>query len=140
MIPSSPDIYTYISQSEHFAVDAAREAELGLIAGGDTNAITISNACQLLCRYPVYQARLHDELRDLPIANGIINDKHLAGTSLLVSILYETLRLLPPVPSGLQRVTPPEGATIVGRFIPGGMIVSTPTYAIQRGELIFETC
>lgn len=134
MTPSSPDIYTYISQSVHFATDAAREAELGLIAGADTNAITISNACQLLCRYPAYQVRLHEELKDLPIVDGLIEDKYLASTSLLVSIIFETLRLLPPVPSGLQRVTPPEGATIAGRFIPGGMIISTPTYAIQRGE------
>jgi cytochrome P450 len=135
MKPTSPDVYSYVSQSEHFAVDAAREAELAIIAGADTNAITISNACQLLCRYPAYQSTLHDELKDLPARNGIVDDKHLVGPALLMSSINETLRLFPPVPSGLQRVTPPEGANVVGRFIPGNMIISTPTYAIQRGKI-----
>lgn len=44
----------------------------------------------------------------------------------------ETLRLKPPVPSGLSRLTPPEGIQVDGVFIPGKTVVSVPTYAIQR--------
>ncbi|KAF1914716.1 cytochrome P450 [Ampelomyces quisqualis] len=76
---------------KHFAVDAAREAELGVIAGAYTNAITILITRELLYRHPAYQSRPHDELKDLPIRNGIIDDKHIDGTSLLVSIVHETL-------------------------------------------------
>ncbi|KAF2194471.1 hypothetical protein K469DRAFT_531149, partial [Zopfia rhizophila CBS 207.26] len=49
-------------------------------------------------------------------------------------IINETLRLYPPVPSCLQHLTPPEGTMIAGRWVPGNMNVSTPTYAIHRGK------
>tara|TARA_R110002003_G_scaffold130_16_gene12280 strand:+ start:221 stop:655 length:435 start_codon:yes stop_codon:yes gene_type:complete len=134
---ASPDFYTYLSQSDHFKIHGNQEAQLAIIAGADTNAITISNACYLLCRHPEYQVALYQELKDLPISDGIVDDQYLAGKTLLSAIIYEVLRLHPPVPGGLQRVTPPEGATIAGRYVPGNMIISTPTYSIQRGTLVF---
>jgi cytochrome P450 len=130
----SPDLYTYLSQTDNFEDDGIHEAQLAIIAGADTNAITVSNACYLLCRYPEYQAKLYEELRPLPIAENIIDDQILLGKPYLLSIINETMRLYPPVPGGLQRLTPAEGATVAGRYIPGHMIVTTPTYALHRGE------
>jgi cytochrome P450 len=105
----------------------------GFIAGADTNAITISNICYLLCRHPEYQTKLYEELKDLPVSNSLIGDQYLIGKPCLTGIINEVLRLHPPVPSGLQRLTPREGAVIAGRYIPGDMVVTTPTYAIHRG-------
>lgn len=51
---------------------------------------------------------------------------------LLEGIIYETLRLKPSVPGGMPRATPPGGLQIDEMFIPGGINVSVPTYAIQR--------
>ncbi|KAH8728233.1 cytochrome P450 [Phaeosphaeriaceae sp. PMI808] len=134
----SSDFYTYLSQSDNFDIDGTQEAQLGIIAGADTNAITVSNTFYLLCRYPDYQERLYQELKDVPVSNGgVIDDQHLVGKHNLSAIIYEVLRLYPPVPSGLQRLTPPEGATIAGQFVPGNMIISTPTYAIQRDPRAF---
>lgn len=130
----SPDLYTYLSQSDTFEVDGIHEAQLAIIAGADTNAITVSNACYLLCRHPDYQEKLYEELRDLPVTDDIIDDRFLLGKPCLLSIINETMRLYPPVPGGLQRVTPPEGATIAGRYVPGNMVITTPTYALQRGK------
>lgn len=129
----SPDFYTYLSQSDTFEADGIHEAQLAIIAGADTNAITVSNICYLLCRFPKYQQKLLEELSDLPTFEDVVDDSHLRGKHVLSSIIKETLRLYPPVPGGLQRITPPEGATIAGRYIPGNMIVSTPTYALHRG-------
>ncbi|KAH7071709.1 cytochrome P450 [Paraphoma chrysanthemicola] len=137
MTSMSADFYTYLSQSEHFKAHGNQEAQLAIIAGADTNAITISNACYLLCRHPNYQEALYQELRDLPTASGIIDDEHLVGISLLSAIIHEVLRLHPPVPGGLQRVTPPPGVTVAGRYIPGNMVISTPTYSIQRDPRAF---
>lgn len=130
----SPDLYTYLSQSDNFEANGVHEAQLAVIAGADTNAITVSNACYLLCRHPKYQDKLYEELRTLPIAEHIIDDRFLLGKPCLLSIINETMRLHPPVPGGLQRITPPEGATIAGRYVPGHMIVTTPTYALHRGQ------
>lgn len=132
----SPDLYTYLSQSETFAVDGIHEAQLAIIAGADTNAITVSNICYLLCQHPDYQQKLVEEISDLPVHEDIIDDHLLIGKPCLSSLINETLRLYPPVPGGLQRLTPPEGVTIAGRYIPGNIVVSTPTFALQRGKTI----
>jgi hypothetical protein len=137
-IPIS-DIYTYLSQSEGFRDNTLSEAKLAIVAGADTNAITMSNICYLLCRNPEYQAKLYPELSSLPCVEGIINDRDLINNPCLTGIINEALRLHPPVPSGLQRVTPAEGAIIAGRFIPGHMNVTTPTYALHRGNALFQT-
>lgn len=52
----------------------------------------------------------------------------------LEAIITETLRLKPGVPSGNQRVTPPEGLTIDEVRIPGNTIVVIPQYVVQRDE------
>lgn len=139
MESASPDFYTYLSQSNEWDANGVHEAQLAIIAGADTNAITISNICYLLCRHPEYQKRLYQELADLPETGGIVDDEHLVGKPYLLGIIHESLRLYPPVPTGVQRVTPPEGAMIAGQFIPGDMVVTTPTYSIQRGILLFLT-
>ncbi|KAI4948283.1 hypothetical protein J4E91_006278 [Alternaria rosae] len=137
MIIPTADIYTYLSQSEGFRGNALSEAKLAIVAGADTNAITMSNICYLLCRHPEYQEKLYDELSDLQ--SLFPNDRDLMDKPYLIGIINEALRLHPPVPSGLQRVTPPEGAVIAGRYIPGYMNVTTPTYALHRGSALSPT-
>jgi cytochrome P450 len=138
MTDISPDLYTYLSQSETFDVDGIHEAQLAIIAGADTNAITVSNICYLLCQHLDYQQKLFKEISSLSVHEDIIDDHLLIGKPYLSSIINETLRLYPPVPGGLQRLTPPEGAIIAGRYIPGNIVVSTPTFAIQRGMTILH--
>jgi cytochrome P450 len=133
-----PDIYTYLSQSDGFKNNTLSEAKLAIVAGADTNAITVSNVCYLLCQYPGYQAELYKELSNLRSLDGVIDDRDLLNKPYLTGIINESVRLHPPVPSGLQRVTPAEGATIAGRYIPGHMNVTTPTYALHRGIGIFR--
>jgi cytochrome P450 len=128
------DIYTYLAQSDGFQKNVISEAKLAIVAGADTNAVTVSNVCYLLCQYPEYQKKLFDELRTLPTLDGIVDDQHLVGKPYLTGIINEALRLYPPVPSGLQRLTPPEGAVIAGRYIPGDMNVTMPTYSLHRGK------
>jgi cytochrome P450 len=133
-----PDIYAYLSQFDGFKDNALSEAKLAIVAGADTNAITVSNVCYLLCQHPKYQAKLYEELSSLQSSGGVIGDRELVNKPYLTSIIKKTLRLHPPVPSGLQRVTPAEGAIIAGRYIPGHMNIMTPTYALHRGITLFR--
>ncbi|KAF3041127.1 hypothetical protein E8E12_007966 [Didymella heteroderae] len=73
----SPDLYTYLSQSDTFEANGIHEAQLAIIAGADTNAITVSNACYLLCRHPEYQEKLYEELCALPVADDVTDDQFL---------------------------------------------------------------
>lgn len=52
----------------------------------------------------------------------------------LDAIINETMRLHPPVPSGVQRITGPEGLRIGDTFIPGEVIVQVPYYTLFRGR------
>lgn len=63
-----------------------------------------------------------------PDANALSKVKYLQAC------IDEALRLMPVVPSGGQRITPPEGLKIdEGCFIPGDTIVQVPTYTLHRG-------
>jgi len=137
MQTNTSDIYTYLSQSYGFKNNTLSEAKLAIIAGADTNAITVSNVCYLLCCHPTHQVKLYNELSDLPSLDGVISDQFLVNKPCLTGIINEALRLYPPVPSGLQRLTPPQGAIIAGRYIPGNMNVTTPTYSLQRDSRAF---
>jgi cytochrome P450 len=51
---------------------------------------------------------------------------------ILDAVIKESMRLWPSVFFGPQRVTPPEGLSINGRFIPGNIIVQAPPFVLNR--------
>lgn len=53
---------------------------------------------------------------------------------LLDRIVQETLRLFPPVISGMPRLVPKSGVNLLGKYIPGGTTIICPQYTIQRDE------
>lgn len=85
---------------------------------------------------PIHLKRLREELDDLRLADGTFNFKDLQGAAYLNAVINETLRLQPPVPSGLLRKTPPEGISIDGVYIPGNINISIPSYTLGRCEWI----
>ena len=66
-------------------------------------------------------AQDHVALAKLPHLNGTIN---------------ESMRLLPAILTQSSRVTPPEGLTVEGTFIPGDVKVCAPRYSIGRCTLL----
>ncbi|KAH8825614.1 cytochrome P450 [Flagelloscypha sp. PMI_526] len=116
------------------------DAALIVVAGSDTIATTAINALYNLATHPHILAKLrnqlqsifpshtsedwsYSEVKDIPYLEGVIN---------------EALRLHPAIPGGLSRVTPREGLTIGGTWIPGNTVVSVPTYTIQRDERYWD--
>lgn len=59
----------------------------------------------------------------------------LGKLELLEAIINETMRLDNPVANNAGRTTPPEGIVVDGVWIPGGVAVRVPGYAIHRSEL-----
>ena len=103
----------------------------------DTTATTLSAALFELSRHPQHIDKLRIELGPhMTEPNGDILNERIANLDHLNAVIYETLRLHPPVPSLIQRKTPPEGIVVDGTFIPGDTIVSCPQYVIGRSKLL----
>ncbi|RTE68572.1 hypothetical protein BHE90_017050 [Fusarium euwallaceae] len=110
-----------------------------LDAGSDTTAIALTNLFYFLLTAPDVLSRLRQEVD----ANAAFDDNGVAQYSSLKHLPYlracidESLRLRPPVSTGLHRLTPPEGQEIDGHWIPGKTIVVVPIYTAHRNPKFF---
>ena len=73
--------------------------------------------------------------KELATLDDISDYSALQSLPYLNSLINETLRLHPAVPTGGLRNTPPEGITIAGRYIPGNITVAIPQYSLHRCKL-----
>lgn len=108
-------------------------------AGSDTTAIALTNLFYFLLTTPDALSRLCEEVD----AHATFDDNDVAQYSSLKHLPYlracidESLRLRPPVSTGLHRLTPPEGQEIDGHWIPGRTIVVVPIYTAHRNPKFF---
>ncbi|KAI0466717.1 cytochrome P450 [Xylaria cf. heliscus] len=111
------------------------DAQLIVVAGGDTTSITLSTIFRYLAQYPHHVSLLRAEIDALPRTEvGDYAYADLSGLEHLNGVIHEALRLFPPVPTSLPRITPPEGLDIDGTFIPGNTTVICPQYVIGRSS------
>ena len=90
-----------------------------------------------LVRYPSHIPKLRKELASIDplIRPTEIRHQQLQHLDHLNGVIYETLRLYPPVPTAIQRLTPPEGLTIGDVYVPGNTTVWSPQYVLGRCKL-----
>ncbi|KAK3356880.1 cytochrome P450 monooxygenase-like protein [Lasiosphaeria hispida] len=139
--PDQPDIFSWILKAYGQSAKTQRDrynlhgdAQLIVIAGSDSVAATLTYVFFHLAYDPELVRMLQAELDALP---DLAHDR-LAAVALLDAVVNEAMRLHPPVPSGTQRVTPPEGLQIGKAFVPGDTIVQVPSYTVFRDERAFE--
>lgn len=138
--PEEPDIMSHILAAGPFFPNKEHEkglletdARLLVVAGSDTTSAALTFAFYNIARDPKIIEGLRSELSDNNISNGPdLNVHSLKDLPYLNGVINETLRLHPPVPSGFFRDTPPEGVTMGGHFLPGGVTLLTPPLVIQR--------
>lgn len=108
-----------------------------MVAGSDTTAATLTCLFYNFATQPEKYKTLQKEVDEFFTSEATSSDFDTAALGkleYLQACIDESLRLFPPVMSGLQRQTPPQGIQIGKRFIPGNTIVMTPTYTMCRGE------
>jgi len=114
------------------------DSRLIIVAGSDTTAATLTHLFYHLSSKPEWQQKLRDELQQIKADNKlterVIPDLWLKDAPILNGMINETLRLNPPVPSGVFRKTPPEGVMIGRTFIPGDTNIQIPQYVLSRCE------
>ncbi|KAL2158834.1 hypothetical protein VTH06DRAFT_4026 [Thermothelomyces fergusii] len=140
MEPEQPDIFSWILAAYEKSAKTRRDqlnlhgdAQLIVIAGSDSVAAALSHVFFHLAWDPSLVRQLQAELDALPD----ISHDNLVTVPLLDAVINETMRLHPPVPSGTQRMTPPEGLWIGRHFVPGNTIVQVPSHTVFRDQRAF---
>ena len=104
----------------------------------DTTSSTLTCLLFELARHPDVYKKLKSEV-DQAFAehdNKVPGHFELSKLQYLQACIDEALRLYPPLPSGVQRMTPPEGIRIDDMTIPGDTIIQIPLYTLHRGMYI----
>ncbi|KAH7045270.1 benzoate 4-monooxygenase cytochrome P450 [Macrophomina phaseolina] len=140
-----PDIWTFVLRNT--AKDAAKggldrdemhaNASALIAAGTETTATLISGACWLLCTNKDKLTKLNEEVREAARLEGYPGMHVLTRLPYLNACLQEALRVYPPAPNGLPRITPPEGAVICGKPVAGKTTVYVSHYAAYHSEANF---
>ncbi len=111
---------------------------MAIVAGSETTALTLACILFFLAKFPDVQKKLQEHLDramldpDSDLAGGDRwTYEKIKTVTYLDNVIDETLRLKPPVPTGGYRMTPREGITVDGRFIPGDTNVFVPILRIQ---------
>jgi benzoate 4-monooxygenase len=114
--------------------------EVGAIidAGADTTAIALTQILELLIRHPQHLKTLRKEVKTIMKPDQVVASYDAAKSlPFLKACLDEAMRIIPPTSAGLPRRTPPEGAEILGEWIPGNTSVSMPIYTAHHDPTIF---
>lgn len=74
-----------------------------------------------LIMHPAIHEKLKHEIRSSFTSDVEITIDKLRGMPYLNACIEEAFRIYPPVPMGMPRVTPNEGAWIDGQWVPGGV-------------------
>ena len=120
-----PDFMTYVLKNDGTEKGLSRpEIDTNFLmltnAGSETTATTLSGCTYYLLRNPRVLRRLKEEIRGSleseKITVAIVNK-----LPYLTAVLTETLRIHAPAPISFPRFVNPGGATINGRWVPGGV-------------------
>ncbi|KAJ5372970.1 hypothetical protein N7517_004976 [Penicillium concentricum] len=138
---SDPSRARWLSGDTATLVVAGRSVRLDIMRQrtdncSDTTAPSLTLLFYFLARYPIHAEKIYEEIRDVDRENPAV----LATLSHLTGTINEAMRLLPAVLTFSSRVTPPDGLTIDGTFIPGNTKICAPRYTIGRREKLLILC
>ncbi|KAF2872073.1 cytochrome P450 [Massariosphaeria phaeospora] len=112
-------------------------AALFMIAGTETTATIASGLTYLLVKNPECMRKVVQEIRSIPNEDDM-HLESLAALPYLNACIKEAFRIYPPVSIGLPHLTPPQGSTIAGEFIPPGWSVTVPQLAMYTSSRNFK--
>ncbi|KAF6839318.1 cytochrome p450 [Colletotrichum musicola] len=140
--PDRPDVFSWVLEDYQAIKNPTWQDKLNLhgdayliiVAGSDTTAASLTCLLFELAQKPEVYRQLRAEIDAYFAEHAEPEHSALAKLPYLQACVDEALRLHPPVPSGVQRMTPPEGLDLDGTFIPGDTIIQVPTHTMFRGK------
>lgn len=99
------------------------------VAGSETTATTLSAINYYLIRTPRVRKLLQNEIRTTFKTYEEIDATSTAPLKYLDAVIWEGMRIYPPVPLALPRIVPEGGDTVAGEWLPGGVrFLTTPPF------------
>ncbi|KAH7138814.1 cytochrome P450 [Dendryphion nanum] len=136
------DLWDYVlSQDEGRGLSRPEmdaNSSLFMMAGTETTATVLSGFTYLLLSNPDVKQKLVEEIRGAFSSSDDMSMEAIATLPYLNACIKETLRRYPPVVAGLPHLTPSDGSTICGQFVPPGTVVSTPHLAMYTSSKFFK--
>jgi cytochrome P450 len=113
------------------------ESLLMMLAGSDTTASAIRATMLCVLTSPLTYQTLRAEIDAATLSTPVVLDEEARKLVYLQAVILEGIRMHPPPGGLLPRVSPPEGDTINGIFIPGGVEIGVNTWGIMRDGDVF---
>lgn len=114
------------------------EANLLVVAGADSTAITLCALFFYITHYPHVYAKLVKNIRStFASVDEIVQGHKLSSCEYLRACVDEALRMSPPGPSELLRAVLPGGIEIDGDFFPEGVSVGMAGWSKGHNDEIF---
>lgn len=122
-----PDIWGIVmNQKEDLRLSRAEmyaNSQVFMVAGTETTATALSGLLYHLLMTPEKMSIIVDEVRGAFQKDSDIEMRALEHMPYLNACIEEGLRIYPPVPVGLPRITPDEGLLVCGEHIPGKVFI-----------------
>ncbi|PSN71985.1 benzoate 4-monooxygenase cytochrome P450 [Corynespora cassiicola Philippines] len=103
-----------------------------VFAGSETTASALVAITRELVQNRGALHRLTQEIRGAFENESQINHDSTGNMEYLNAVINEGLRLCPPVVIGVPRITPKDGETVCGKWVPGNTYVSYNQFAANR--------
>lgn len=113
------------------------ESNLLIVAGSDTSSTAIASTLRYLALYPEIRQKLSSMVRENFSSPDEIRGHALSEIPYLRACIDEAMRLAPPVPGILPRVTLSD-SIVDGHVIPKGVEVGTCAYALHHNPLVYN--
>ena len=130
-----PDFLSYIINSKDGVAMSKPElyanATLVVLAGSESTASGLAGITYQMLKHPEPFKKAIEEIRNAFASEAEIVPESVKRLPYLAAVVSEGLRMYPPFPEGLPRLTPQCGATISGQWVPGGVSLN---YAFLRSH------
>ncbi|MCJ1430519.1 hypothetical protein MMC29_008437 [Sticta canariensis] len=138
-----PDFMSYILKHNDEKGMTGPELEsassLLVVAGSETTGTVLAGATFHLLKNPSTLTKLTREIRTSFQKEKDITINSTAPLSYLHAVIEESLRMVPPVATGLPRISPPDRAVMVcGKVIPPGTAIGINHWSTYMAEHNFR--
>ncbi|OWY53849.1 hypothetical protein AA0117_g9086 [Alternaria alternata] len=120
-----------------------------IIAGSDSTSISLAGVFYYLLKNPRVYRRLMEEIDDAHDSGALASLQDSTGADDVIpfsaakkliyldAVITESFRMHPAVGLLLERITPPQGATIDGHHVPGGVVVGCNAWVLHQDKETF---